>query len=80
MTWFVSSLAVGVVLQGPRPCRADAVPAPVHDPFPQWSGEQVEEGGFTTQDDAIERLTQIYAEKTAVRLPATRMYVRWTPS
>jgi hypothetical protein len=53
----------GVVLQGLRLCEADAVPAPVHDPFPQRSGKQVEEGGFDTQDDAIERLTQIYAEK-----------------
>ncbi|MFC9887596.1 MULTISPECIES: hypothetical protein [Streptomyces] len=39
------------------------MPAPVHDPFPQWPGKQVEEGGFDTQDDAIERLTQIYVEK-----------------
>ncbi|MEW2263228.1 hypothetical protein ACGF5T_21555 [Streptomyces sp. NPDC047853] len=53
----------GVVLQGMRLCQAGAVPAPVHDPFPQWPGKQVEEGRFDTQDDAIGRLTQIYVEK-----------------
>ncbi|MGX1248380.1 hypothetical protein RKD48_000891 [Streptomyces ambofaciens] len=43
---------------------ADAVPAPVHDSrFRNGPGKQVEEGGFDTQDDAIERLTQIYVEK-----------------
>ncbi|MYS15813.1 tyrosine-type recombinase/integrase [Streptomyces sp. SID4982] len=31
--------------------------------FRNGLGKQTEEGGFDTQDDAIERLTQIYAEK-----------------
>ncbi|MFD7687497.1 hypothetical protein [Streptomyces sp. NPDC059781] len=31
--------------------------------FRNGLGKQVEEGGFDTQDDAIERLTQICAEK-----------------
>ncbi|MEW1547970.1 hypothetical protein [Streptomyces tsukubensis] len=34
--------------------------------FRNGLGRQCEEGGFSTQDDAIERLTQIYAEKKRI--------------
>lgn len=43
-----------------RPTRC---PHPYTIRFRNGLGKQVEEGGFDTQDDAIERLTQIYAEK-----------------
>ncbi|MFI0037248.1 MULTISPECIES: tyrosine-type recombinase/integrase [Streptomyces] len=43
-----------------RPTRC---PHPYTIRFRNGLGKQVEEGGFSTQDDAIERLTQIYAEK-----------------
>ncbi|WP_443030928.1 tyrosine-type recombinase/integrase [Streptomyces sp. CB02400] len=36
--------------------------------FRNGLGKQVEESGFDTQDDAIERLTQIYAEKKRTAL------------
>lgn len=43
-----------------RPTRC---PPPYTIRFRNGLGKQLEEGGFDTQDDAIERLTQIYAEK-----------------
>lgn len=43
-----------------RPTRC---PHPYTIRFPDVLGKQREEAGFGTQDDAIERLTQIYAEK-----------------
>ncbi|WP_235882103.1 hypothetical protein [Streptomyces apricus] len=43
-----------------RPTRC---PHPYTVRFRNGLGKQVEEGGFTTQDDAIERRTQIYVEK-----------------
>ncbi|MEU5521552.1 hypothetical protein ABZ759_13020 [Streptomyces sp. NPDC047860] len=43
--------------------QADPLPAPVHDSFRDALGKQREEAGYDTQDDSIERLTQIYAEK-----------------
>ncbi|WP_437053603.1 hypothetical protein [Streptomyces sp. enrichment culture] len=43
-----------------RPTRC---PHPYTIRFRNGLGKQVEEGGFDTQDDAIERLTQMYAEK-----------------
>ncbi|MFB8751376.1 tyrosine-type recombinase/integrase [Streptomyces parvulus] len=43
-----------------RPTRC---PHPYTIRFRNGLGKQVEEGGFGTQDDAIDRLTQIYAEK-----------------
>ncbi|MFC9061075.1 hypothetical protein ACFTXB_23955 [Streptomyces sp. NPDC057074] len=42
-----------------RPTRC---PHPYTICFRNGLGKQAEEGGFDTQDDAIERLTQIYAE------------------
>ncbi|WP_406466950.1 hypothetical protein OH738_04195 [Streptomyces hirsutus] len=39
------------------------MPHPYTIRFRNGLGKQREEGGFGTQDDAIERLTQIYAEK-----------------
>ncbi|MFH9575803.1 hypothetical protein [Streptomyces sp. NPDC017230] len=43
-----------------RPTRC---PHPYTIRFRNGLGKQIEEGGFDTQDDALERLTQIYAEK-----------------
>ncbi len=43
-----------------RPSRC---PHPYTIRFRNGLGKQSEEGGFSTQDDAIERLTQIYTEK-----------------
>ncbi|GGW55585.1 hypothetical protein GCM10010340_37690 [Streptomyces griseoloalbus] len=43
-----------------RPTRC---PHPYTIRFRNGLGKQLEESGFDTQDDAIERLTQIYAEK-----------------
>ncbi|MFG3322706.1 hypothetical protein ACGF3J_32095 [Streptomyces sp. NPDC048171] len=43
-----------------RPTRC---PHPYTIRFRSGLGKQVEEGGFGTQDDAFDGLTQIYAEK-----------------
>ncbi|WP_256923770.1 hypothetical protein [Streptomyces sp. 13-12-16] len=54
--------------------QAESLPAPVHDSVQGRSRKQREEAGFGTQDDAIERLTQIYAErrKTAPSIAEAR--------
>ncbi|WP_229916947.1 tyrosine-type recombinase/integrase [Streptomyces fructofermentans] len=43
--------------------RSSRCPHPYTIRFRNGAGRQSEEGGFATQDDAIERLTQIYTEK-----------------
>lgn len=45
-----------------RPIRC---PHPYTIRFRAALGKHREEAGYDTQDDAVERLTQIYAEKTA---------------
>ncbi|MEU1227727.1 hypothetical protein [Streptomyces sp. NPDC005828] len=47
---------------------------PYSTPFRDALGKQREESGYGTQDDAIERLTQVYAEKktTAPSVAAAR--------
>ncbi|MGW0883413.1 hypothetical protein [Streptomyces sp. NPDC002671] len=53
----------GLVLKDCGCARPTRCPHPYTIRFRNGPGKQFEESGFDTQDDGIERLTQIYAEK-----------------
>ncbi|GHG27310.1 hypothetical protein GCM10018777_48160 [Streptomyces albogriseolus] len=63
VTWLVNSPAVWG--RSSRDCscaRPTRCPHPYTIRFRNGLGKQVEEGGFTTQDDAIERLTRVHEQ------------------
>ena len=61
VTWLVSRL--GSFFKDCCCARPTRCPHPYTIRFCNGLGKQVEEGGLTRRDDAIERLTQIYAEE-----------------
>ncbi|MFI8915052.1 hypothetical protein ACIGW4_25975 [Streptomyces sp. NPDC053513] len=64
----------GFLLQGLRLRQAHPRPHPYSIRFRDALGRQREESGYATQDDAVERLTQLYVEKktTAPSVAAAR--------